>query len=424
MIRLSRNEATGHVLKQPASVWAITFATAVSFVGIGLVSPILPTIANALDATAFESMLLFTSYLFFTACTMFFAGVISARIGIRTTLVTGLFIIVVFASMAGLSDTIGQVIGLRAGWGFGNALFVTMALAGIVGASTGGSASAIILYEAAVGFGMALGPLVGGTLGTISWRAPFLGTAVLMTIAATTVLVFVKPLPRTAAAPLTAGFRALARKPLLLWSIASFMGNFTIVCLLAYAPHAVATAAQAANVEHTSLMLGSVFFGWGTALAIFSLTVPAPLLRLLGLVPAIVLTLVAICLGFLLLAVNTENLGVTIVGIIVLGGVQGVANTLLTEAALNATDLPRHISSSAFSAFRFFGGAIFPLVSAPCIALWGASGPFWASLLAAGLAMIALVIGQRVLPAAQRQPGRLLHRMKRARQTLTHPPRP
>ncbi|HEY4577262.1 MAG TPA: MFS transporter [Yaniella sp.] len=109
--------SAGHVFKQPASVWAITFATAVSFVGIGLVSPILPTIAEQLDASAFQSMLLFTSYLCETAATMFFAGFISTRIGIKATLVTGLVIIILFASLAGLSDTVGQIIGLRAGWG-------------------------------------------------------------------------------------------------------------------------------------------------------------------------------------------------------------------------------------------------------------------------------------------------------------------
>ena len=396
---------TGRLSRQPASVWAITFATALSFVGIGLVSPILPTIAESLNATAFESMLLFTSYLFVTACTMFFAGVISARIGIRTTLVTGLIVIVIFASMAGLSDTIGQVIGLRAGWGIGNALFVTMALAAIVGAASGGSASAIILYEAAVGFGMALGPLVGGSLGTISWRAPFLGTAVLMAIAATTVMVFVKPLPKTAAVPVTAGLRALAKKPLLLWSAASFMGNFTIVCLLAYAPHAVATAAEASGVGHSSLMLGVVFFGWGTALAIFSLTLPAPMIKYLGMVPAILVTLTVMAAGFTVLALNTHSVVVVIIGIIFLGGVQGATNTIFTEGALNATQLPQHISSSAFSAFRFFGGAVFPLVSAPCLALWGAPGPFWSSLIAALLAALVLGLGYRLLPGPQRRPG-------------------
>src|SRR5699024_5113721 len=256
----------GQILKQPASVWAITFATAASFIGIGLVAPFLPTIAEQLGATAFESMLLFTSYLLVTALTMFFAGFISTRIGIKATLVTGLVIIVLFASLAGLSDTIGQVIGLRAGWGFGNALFVTMALAGIVGAAHGRSTHAIVLYEAALGLGMALGPLVGGTLGTISWRTPFLGTAIMMAIAATTVALFVKPLPKPKPVPLTAGFAALRHRPLLLWSSASLLYNFTIICLLAYAPHALTGAAAASGADYTSLTLGLVFFGWGTAL--------------------------------------------------------------------------------------------------------------------------------------------------------------
>lgn len=393
---------------QPASVWAITFATAVSFVGIGLVSPILPTIATALDATAFESMLLFTSYLFVTGCTMFFAGVISARIGVKNTLLAGLSIIVLFASMAGLSDTIGQIIGLRAGWGFGNALFVTMALAGIVGSANGGSAKAIILYEAALGFGMALGPLVGGTLGSISWRAPFLGTAVLMAIAATTVMFFVKPLPRAEVVPITAGFAALKRRPLLIWAVSSFMMNFTIVCVLAYAPHAVSYAAQASGVTDSALMLGLVFFGWGAALAVFSLTLPAPLMKLLGIVPAVIVALVLVMVGFTVVALNTQHLTVVIVGIICLGGFQGTASTLFTEAALNATDLPRPIASSSYSAVRFFGGAVFPLVSAPSIALWGDAGPFWASLIAAVCAIVLLLAGYRALPPAQRRRGALL----------------
>jgi len=401
----------GQFLKQPASVWAITFATAVSFVGIGLVSPILPTIAEQLQASAFESMLLFTSYLLVTAGTMFFAGFISTRMGIKATLVSGLVIIVLFASLAGLSDTIGQIIGLRAGWGFGNALFVTMALAGIVGAANGGSTAAIILYEAALGMGMALGPLVGGSLGTISWRAPFLGTALLMALAATTVVVFVKPLPKPQPSSISVGFRALRHRPLLVWSAAALFYNFTILCLLAYAPHALAGAAEASGVEYSSLTLGVVFFGWGSALAIFSLIAPGPLMKYLGLVPSILVVLVLMAGGMTVLAFNTHNLVVVMVGIIVMGGLQGTTNTLFTEAALNATDLPRNIASSSFSGFRFLGGGLFPLASAPLLALWGAPGPFWGSLIALMVAILLVAVGQRVLPAAQREPGRLFRRI-------------
>ena len=39
-----------------------------------------------------------------------------------------------------------------------------------------------MLYETALGVGIATGPLLGGLLGNISWRGPFFGVAVLMGI--------------------------------------------------------------------------------------------------------------------------------------------------------------------------------------------------------------------------------------------------
>ena len=51
----------------------------------------------------------------------------------------------------------------------GNALFIATSLAVIVSSASGGFAGAIILYETALGLGIALGPLVGGTLGAVSW---------------------------------------------------------------------------------------------------------------------------------------------------------------------------------------------------------------------------------------------------------------
>jgi hypothetical protein len=49
------------------------------------------------------------------------------------------------------------------------ALFIATALATIVSSARGSVAEAIILYEAALGLGIAVGPLVGGVLGLISW---------------------------------------------------------------------------------------------------------------------------------------------------------------------------------------------------------------------------------------------------------------
>lgn len=76
-----------------------------------------------------------------------------------------------------------SIVALRGGWGLGNALFVATALTAIVSLSNSGTAKAVILYEAAIGLGISVGPLVGGFLGAITWRGPFIGAGVLMAVA-------------------------------------------------------------------------------------------------------------------------------------------------------------------------------------------------------------------------------------------------
>src|SRR4051794_28782020 len=146
--------ASGSPFRQPRAVWAVAFACVVSFMGIGLVDPILPAISHELDATPSQVSLLFTSYLVVTAVAMLFVGAISSRIGAKKTMIAGLALIVVFAALAGASESVNGIVGFRAGWGLGNALFIATSLAVIVASATGGFAGAIILYETALGLGI------------------------------------------------------------------------------------------------------------------------------------------------------------------------------------------------------------------------------------------------------------------------------
>ncbi|MGP4097592.1 MFS transporter [Nonomuraea sp. KM90] len=130
-----------------------------------------------MDATPSQVSLLFTSYFLVTAVAMLITGWVSSRIGGKRTLLAGLALVIVFAALAGTSTSVAELVGFRAGWGLGNALFVATALAVIVGAAGGGAESAIILYEAALGLGISAGPLVGALLGDWNWRAPFFGAA-------------------------------------------------------------------------------------------------------------------------------------------------------------------------------------------------------------------------------------------------------
>ena len=134
---------------QPKAVWAVAFACVIAFMGIGLVDPILPALSAQLDATPSQVSLLFTSYLVVTAVAMLGTNWVSSRIGAKKTLITGLAIIVVFSALAGLSGSINGIVGFRAGWGLGNALFIATSLAVIVASASGGFAGAIVLYETA-----------------------------------------------------------------------------------------------------------------------------------------------------------------------------------------------------------------------------------------------------------------------------------
>lgn len=69
------------MFKQPKAVWAVAFACVISFMGIGLVDPILPAIARQLHASPSQVSLLFTSYLLVTGFAMLLSGAVSSRIG-------------------------------------------------------------------------------------------------------------------------------------------------------------------------------------------------------------------------------------------------------------------------------------------------------------------------------------------------------
>ncbi len=219
------------IWRQPTTVWAVAFACVVSFMGIGLVDPILPAIAAELKASEVETELLFTSYLLLTGVAMLFTSWVSSRIGTKATLLIGLGVIVVFALLCALSDGVGLVIGFRAGWGLGNALFISTALAAIVGAATGGTGAAIVLYEAALGLGIAIGPLLGGLLGAVSWRGPFFGVATLMAIGFIAIVVLLrKDVGTRAPVRLSAPFVALAKVPALrTLAIAAICYNYALL---------------------------------------------------------------------------------------------------------------------------------------------------------------------------------------------------
>ncbi|MGW4567154.1 MFS transporter [Streptomyces sp. NPDC004561] len=401
----------GGILRQPKAVWVTAGASVVAFMGIGLVDPILPSIARGLHATASQVSLLFTSYFLITAVAMLLTGFVSSRIGGRRTLLLGLAFVVVFAGLAGTSDSVGRLVGFRAGWGLGNALFVSTALAVIVGAANpigaapgasdkgggrgaGGSAAAILLYESALGLGMACGPLLGALLGNMSWRYPFFGTATLMAIGFLCVTAFLKEQPKPARkTSVLDPIRALGHGGLASAAVSAFFYNYTFFTVLAFTPFVL---------NMTPYRSGAVFFAWGVLLAVFSVIVAPRMQKRFGSLKVLGGSLVLLAADVLVLGYGSHTTAV--VCTILSGAFIGVNNTVYTELALGVSDAPRPVASAGYNFVRWFAAAAAPYF-APKIEEWtDLHVPFLVAAVTAVLGALVVAVRHRALTHEAEEP--------------------
>jgi MFS family permease len=388
-----RADTTGNPFRQPRAVFAVAFACVVSFMGIGLVDPILPALATKLHASPEQVELLFTSYLVITAVAMLVTGFVSSRIGAKRTLVVGLALIVCFSALAGASSSIGGIVGFRAGWGLGNALFIATSLAVIVSSASGGFAGAIVLYETALGIGIALGPLVGGELGGISWRGPFFGVAVLMGIALLATILFVSDVPRPARnVSIVDPIAALRHRGLLTMGVTALLYNWGFFTVLGYAPFPMHLGTHE---------LGYVFTGWGVLVGLFAVFGAPMAQRVLGIAPALYVNLALFAVDVLLIGVFIHSKTALIVLVILSGVFIGTNNTITTQAVMTVAPVERPIASASYGFIRFIGGGIAPWAAGRIAGAHGDHLPFYIGAAAIVGAIGVLGTGHRLLEGAE-----------------------
>jgi predicted MFS family arabinose efflux permease len=337
---------------------------------------------------------MFTSYFAMTGISMLLSSVVASRIGPRRTLLGGLLIVVVFSALAGASNTVGQIIGFRFGWGLGNALFIATALSVMVGAASGGLAGAIVLFEAALGVGIASGPLLGGLLGGVSWRAPFFGTATLMAIGFIGILTLL-PSGGGDAAPkrrvsLAEPLRALSDPGLRSMAIVATLYNYGFFTILAYTPFPLHLGVH---------QLGLIYFGWGLLLAFMAVFAAQRLERRFGLVPVLGTTLMFLAADLLIGgAVVSSKVGLIIV-VIASGAFLGVINTVVTEGVMTAAKVDRPIASSAYNFVRFTAAAAAPWIAGKLGEHVSVGAPLYVGGAVVVLSVVALVASRRHLHA-------------------------
>ncbi|WP_275558085.1 MFS transporter [Streptomyces sp. 5-6(2022)] len=391
---MSAHPSAPNPFKQPKAVWAVAFACVISFMGIGLVDPILPSLSAKLHATPSQVSLLFTSYLVVTAVAMLVTGFVSSRIGAKRTLVAGLVLIVLFSAAAGASGSIDGIVGFRAGWGLGNALFIATSLAVIVGSASGGFAGAIILYETALGIGIAIGPLLGGELGSISWRGPFFGVAVLMAIALIATIVLVQPTPTPARrASIADPIKALRHRGLLTMGLTALCYNWGFFTVLGYAPF---------PMDLGTHELGYVFTGWGVLVAFFSVFGAPWLQARLGIARSLYLNLALFALDILVIGLFTDSKTTLIAAVIVAGAFIGINNTITTQAVMTVAPVERPVASASYGFVRFIGGGLAPYAAGKIAEHSGVHLPFYIGAAAVALGIGVLATGHSLLAEAER----------------------
>jgi MFS transporter, ACDE family, multidrug resistance protein len=254
----------------------------------------------------------------------------------------------------------------------------------------------VILFEAALGLGIAMGPIVGGQLGEISWRAPFYGVAALMALAlAATVFLLPATPPTGRRTSLADPFRALRYPGLLTVALTALFYNMGFFTLLAFTPF---------PLDMSAAQVGWIFFGWGVLLAITSVWVAPRLEARFGMVNTALGSLGLFTLDLVAMAVWTDSKTVLVLGVIVAGAFLGVNNTVITQAVMGAAPVERPVASAAYSFVRFSGGAVAPWLAGRLGETVSIHAPFWMGAGAVAIGIAILAAGRRFLDPQQPAP--------------------
>jgi ACDE family multidrug resistance protein len=219
-----------------AAIYSTAFTAFFAIAGIAVVDPILPVIGAEIGASTWQIELLFTAYIAVMALGMIPAVIATGRFGYKAVLSTGVSVVAVAAILASLSTGIGQLAALRGLWGLGNAMFFATAMVLLISLANDRE-WAVELFETCLGLGFAVGPLIGGLLGQISWRVPFFVCGALMVVALVVSLTRLKD-PEEAPTPLRVGeVFALFRRPAFRTiCLITATYNFVFFVVLGYTP--------------------------------------------------------------------------------------------------------------------------------------------------------------------------------------------
>lgn len=383
----------------PSSVWILFIAIIAALMGMGLIGPVLPTLSKQLGASPSEVTLLYSSYNLVMAVGALITGTISTRLGLKRSLLLGIIIVGVFAAIAGFATNIWTIIGLRGLWAIGSSIFFATGLAAMVTLAGVAKARSIVLYEAAVGIGVAAGPLIGGVLGQFSWRYPFMGIGVMMAVVFVLLLIKLpnvkEDIGERSSTSLRDPFQAMKHRPIAALGMANCLYNFGFFTLLAYSPLALGLS---------PMSLGIIFLGWGVLLGLSSYFM-APKLRMkYGTIKPLYLMLGLFTVLLVVMSIWTSSIWIMSACIIISGLLFGNSNGLFTNAVMDASPVEASTTSAAFSFLRMIGGAIAPFMAGILAEIYSPHVPFLVgSCFVLGAILLIVLNRNHILPAKSKE---------------------
>lgn len=169
----------------PTEIKVLVAAAFVIAIGFGLISPVLPQFAQSFDVGVTAASVIVSAFAFFRLLFAPAGGSLVTRLGERPVYLIGLVIVALSTGASAFAQSYWQLLIFRSLGGIGSTMFTVSAMALLVRLAPPlirGRVSS--MYGSAFLIGGVIGPVIGGALGELGMRVPFVVYGVALLIAA------------------------------------------------------------------------------------------------------------------------------------------------------------------------------------------------------------------------------------------------
>jgi MFS transporter, DHA1 family, tetracycline resistance protein len=184
VVEVGRSSPDANVKERlPREIWILVGTSFLIAIGYGIVAPTLPVFVRSFDVGITAASLVISVFALVRLLFAPLSGRIVGRVGEVPTFTVGLAVVALSTGACAFAGSYWQLLVLRGLGGIGSTMFTVSALSLLIrlapahmrGRASGMWATGFLL-------GNVIGPLVGGALGAVSLRAPFLVYAVVLVV--------------------------------------------------------------------------------------------------------------------------------------------------------------------------------------------------------------------------------------------------